>query len=196
MRTFIALLCLLMIQIPPVEGAEIIQEKNTVMGCHFRIEGEIKRGDGERIEAFIRNFDNDVFYIGEGARLSNRYGAWHYKRICLNSPGGSLSETIIIAKAIYGVWGTAVSANNTCESACSLIFMAGSFAPEDDRGIIASRILHPRGRLGFHAPSLIIEEGNYSAGTVSRAYNVALQGIWQIYDISGFIKFHPHLSAR
>jgi hypothetical protein len=193
MKTIIALLCLLMIPVLPVEGAEIIQEKNTIMGCHFRIEGEINRGDGERIETFIQNFDNDVFYTGEGARLSNKYGSSHFKRICLNSPGGSLSEAIIIAKAIYGEWGTAVSANNTCESACSLIFMAGSFAPEDDRGIIANRILHPLGRLGFHAPKLTIEEGNYSAGTVSKAYNIALQGIWQIYDISGFIKFPPSL---
>ena len=193
MRKIVTLLCLLLIQIQSVESAEIIQEQNTAMGCHFRIEGEIKRGDGARIENFVRNFNYDVFYSGKLSKLSNEYGSSHFKRICLNSPGGSLSEAIVIAKAIYGKWGTAVSANTTCESACSLIFMAGSFAPEDDRGIIADRILHPLGRLGFHAPKLTIEEGNYSAGTVSKAYNIALQGIWQIYDISGFIKFPPSL---
>ena len=193
MRTIIALLCLLMVPVLPVKGAEIIQEKNTIMGCHFRIEGEIKRGDGARIEAFVRNFDYSVFYTGEYSRFSTKSGVSHFKRICLNSPGGPLSEAIVIAKAIFGKWGTAVSANTTCESACSLIFMAGSFLPEDDRGIIADRVLHPLGRLGFHAPKLTIEEGNYSADTVSKAYNIALQGIWQIYDISGFIKFPPSL---
>ena len=70
MRTIIALLCLVMIPVLPVEGAEIVQEKNTIMGCHFRIEGEIIRGDGARIEAFVRNFDYSVFYTGEYSKFS------------------------------------------------------------------------------------------------------------------------------
>lgn len=72
----------------------------------------------------------------------------------LDSPGGSLPEGIELAKVIreYAVR-TLVPDGARCESACAVAFMAGKTIALDGKPI-PLRELHPRGRLGFHAPSL------------------------------------------
>ena len=178
-RTLIFTFLLMLAITTTATSAQFSIESNRTMGCAVSLTGMIQKGDAARFADFVEHAKQE---------LENASG-----RICLNSPGGSLSEAIKIARLIYSDWGTAVGANHVCESACSIIFMAGSSAPADDRGVIADRVLHPLGKLGFHAPSLVIGEGNYSSTTVSNAYNVALRGMGQLYDISGFIKFPPSL---
>lgn len=175
-------------------SAEISYQQDPIMGCFITLKGEIRKGDAEKFDIF-QTKANEVFssLTPEGFSVGHNNDIKIKKRLCLESPGGSLSEAVKIAKIIYGNWGTAVGKGKTCESACSVIFMAGSVSPEDDRGTIAQRILHPLGRLGFHAPSLRIAEGEYSANTVSKAYDIALKGIGQIYAIAGYIKFPPSL---
>ncbi len=176
------------------KGAELSYQQDPIMGCFLTLKGEIKKGDASTIGLRLTQAQ-EVFSSSTPLTFSLGYNndVRIKKRICLDSPGGSLSEAIKIAKLIYTNWGTAVGKGNICESACSVIFMAGSVSPEDDRGPIAQRILHPMGKLGFHAPSLQISEGEYSAESVSNAYNIALKGIGQIYDIAGFIKFPSSL---
>jgi hypothetical protein len=74
--------------------------------------------------------------------------------------------------------GTAVGANMICKSACALAFMGGSTASAGIEGSDdTDRVLHPRGLLGFHAPSLDVPEGQYDEATVAKAYWVALQAL-------------------
>ena len=72
--------------------------------------------------------------------------------ICLNSPGGVLSEALRMAADLhrYGI-GTVVDDGNICLSACALMFMMGT---EDWEIVRPSRKMHVTARLGFHRPEL------------------------------------------
>ncbi len=174
-------------------AAELSYTRDRVMGCYVSLDGQIENGDVEKFKPFLAAALQSFRKLPTYDSNLGHPDAVYSQRICLNSPGGSLPEGIRIAKLIYGEWGTAVARGKTCESACSVVFMAGSRSPEDDRGIIADRTIHPLARLGFHAPSLGIAEGSYSADVVSKAYAVALAGMGQLYDIAGFIKFPASL---
>lgn len=124
--------------------------------CTHRFTGSLENGDAALFEAIAT--DNENFAM-----------------LCLDSPGGSFGEAIRIAKLFSDKnIGTRIEAGATCESACALIFMAGRHVSNQTENITRLRILHPQGRLGFHAPALVIPEGAYQAETVNRAYNVAL----------------------
>ena len=124
--------------------------------CTHRFTGPIENGDAAAFEAIPTDDEN-------------------YAMLCLDSPGGSFGEAIRIAKIFSGKnIGTRIDAGATCESACALIFMSGRHVSSQTENITRLRILHPQGKLGFHAPELVIPEGAYQAETVNRAYNVAL----------------------
>lgn len=102
--------------------------------------------------------------------------------ICLDSPGGALLEGIAIAEHLRDVGiGTRLEDGATCESACSVIFMSGTYFAEGEdledweRGRQPWRSLHPTARLGFHAPRLTVEAGQYNEETVTLAYDIALK---------------------
>ena len=111
-------------------------------------------------------------------------------RICLDSPGGRLSEAISIADTLAFSYragnyparmiGTAIPDGARCESACAFIFMAGGF--QDYIAATANirepdRVLHVNGRLGFHAPGLRVPDGAYTEAGVNRAFATAVRSI-------------------
>ncbi|MGI9478641.1 MAG: hypothetical protein ACR2PI_18205 [Hyphomicrobiaceae bacterium] len=97
--------------------------------------------------------------------------------VCLNSPGGSFVEAVKIAAYFkQSAVSTKIEAGARCESACALIFMAGSYYMHSV-GHFHWRVLHPAGKLGFHAPKLLVKDGGYVAGAVEKAYDLALQTI-------------------
>lgn len=156
---------------------EVSFVEENVFNCGVEITGVIQNGDlailKPALEKLKEKYPGDLF---EG-NLDN----WNHKRICLDSPCGSLSEALRIVEFLREGWATAVPAGAECESACAVVFLGGS---REDIGAIPDRILHPLGKLGFHAPSLNIPEGGYSARDVKAAYNVEIQAIGRLLDIA------------
>jgi hypothetical protein len=143
----------------PLLGAE--WDRRTEHDCHFRLTGPIENGDLEKLKKIEPLEGNN--YLPRGRIL------------CLDSPGGSFAEAIrfidYFQEAVRGTW---IEAGNRCESACALIFMAGSIF-EFEAGEYPWRRMHPTAKLGFHSPDLTVGEGNYDAGTVKQAYAIALK---------------------
>lgn len=87
-------------------------------GCQIIINGVIANGDFDKIRSI---FDTGITFDPSGGEIGAS-GPF----ICMDSPGGSLSEAIKIAAFIKDRSMTVVLPNARCESACSIIFMAGS----------------------------------------------------------------------
>lgn len=146
--------------------------------CKFLMEGTIEKGDAEKLRRVI-----DTQKIKMYPTPNNGYP----DRLCLNSPGGNLLEAIKMAQMFARKGGTAVRANERCESSCAILFMSGSFIGEDGIFQGVDRIIHPTAKLGFHSPSLEIPEGNYEKAAVDKAYKIALAGAARINGISNSI---------
>lgn len=124
--------------------------------CNFRIEGRIQTGLLDEIK---KKFSKE--YIGRDL-------------VCLDSPGGSFPEALRIADFFKSKpVATKIEAGARCESACALMFMAGNFSYFEG-GKSAWRVLHPRGRLGFHAPHLPLRAESYPKEEVENAWNISL----------------------
>ena len=142
-----------------------IQDSDPTIACTHRVTGTFNPGDGDRIAAAL---------TGSIDRWRNQdlYGV---SVICLDSPGGSIAEALKLADVLRNeAIGTRLEAGTRCESACALLFMAGSFYAHES-GLYKWRIMHPTARLGFHAPSLQVRDGQYSAETVTRSYALAME---------------------
>ncbi|MGP6089129.1 hypothetical protein [Antarctobacter jejuensis] len=142
------------------------------MGCLIRIDGPISAGDADSLAALLAEVPEPT------PETPSRVG----RRVCLNSTGGDLAESVHMGDMIAARFmGTAVPDAATCESACALMFLAGRYAPSGaDAGFVPDRILHPRGRLGFHAPPLLVEDRSYQKDEVNRAYSSALSSMGEI----------------
>ncbi|WP_417209967.1 hypothetical protein [Antarctobacter sp.] len=169
-------LCLFALFALPVRAADLqvigltnnafdIQTADPTIPCTHRITGQFATGDSDRMTRTLRNSI-------QGWRSQGQYGV---AVICLNSPGGAISEALKLAAVLRedGI-GTKLEARATCESACALLFMAGSFFAHES-GLYKWRVMHPTARLGFHAPSLQVNRGQYSDETVTRAYGLAME---------------------
>lgn len=106
---------------PHCHAAEIVGEARKDGGALIFISGEIVAGD----DATFRE-------------LSVRYPE---ALVGLDSGGGSITPALEIGRLIrLRGYGTAVTSDSKCTSACALIWLAGT-----------PRFLQPGGRLGFHA---------------------------------------------
>lgn len=154
------------------QAATIQRYSDPVMGCTALLSGVIEEGDAEHLGNIISQ---------------TNFGG--YNRLCLDSSGGSLEEGLRIARLIQNshYWGTAIASGHVCESACSIIFLAGG---DTEGGYSRVRpVMHPHATLGLHAPSLNIPDGEYSEEIVSRAYEVALEAM---RDITLFRSNNPN----
>lgn len=144
-----------------------IQDADPALPCTHHLTGEIASGDGARVVTALRASLDEW-------RENDTYGQ---PVLCLDSAGGALAEALKIADVLRDEFvGTKLEAGARCESACAMIFMAGSFHAHES-GAYKWRILHPTARLGFHAPSLQVPGGNYDAATVTKSYGLALETI-------------------
>jgi hypothetical protein len=145
--------------------------------CAFKLEGEIIRGDNDRLSSLIAHSHLDP--------LDERTGT-----LCLRSPGGSLAEALKIAETIYNSdMSTLVADGSRCFSACAIIFMAG-VVPEH---AVPYRKLSAGGVLGFHAPSLSVTEGKYSKEEVEDFADAMRQAI---LGLVRFSEKHTQLSGN
>jgi hypothetical protein len=189
---FLVALVLSLIWSGATKAATIEKIMMPEMGCDILVSGTIASGDAATLRSALSASDQE---IGEemdypiltapmiGMRPPGR------ARVCFNSNGGSFVEGLEIAKLLIEYRkGSAVGANMICESACALAFMGGSTSVS---GIESSddtdRVLHPRGLLGFHAPSLVVPNGQYDETTVSQAYNVALAALRALSETKNIV---------
>lgn len=142
------------------------------------MEGIIEKGDADKLKRVM-----ETQKIKTYPAPNNGYP----DRLCLNSPGGNLLEAIKMAEIYARNGGTAVRAKERCESACAILFMAGSFIGEEGIFLGVDRIIHPTAKLGFHAPSLEIADGIYERSIVEKAYKIAIAGAAEINRISNEI---------
>lgn len=156
------------------QSAEISFRTDTSTGCTIHLKGLITEGDSENLKKiYIENItsNSSITQFGVGAR------------ICLDSPGGSLVEAFKIFDFLTS--GTAnaftyVPKGASCESACAIAFLAGGAGYY---GSSPARAIHPKAKLGFHSPDLVIPDGNYNKAQVSKAYSIALETISRLIKL-------------
>ena len=140
-------------------AANVERVQGSSIGCTVKLTGTIVDGDAEKV--------NSVLAETEGP-----------ERVCFDSPGGSYLEGLEIAKVNKAP--TGVDEGNRCESACFLAFMSGLTDRTEDRPFLADRVMHPRAKVGFHAPSLNVDSGSFSSDELNKAYQIALQSIAEL----------------
>lgn len=184
-------------------SADFIPGGDETLDCKLTLQGTITSGDADRFVEAIRThvLAEPVQDTGEGPAP---------RRICLDSPGGSLAEAIRMADVLLGrrseadyseffhmrSIGTVVPADATCHSACAVLFMAGGRETETVGGRVPNRILHARGSLGFHAPGIRVGDGQYSKESVDAAFRVAVLSMRSLSDRQAEMTFPPSLMAR
>ena len=134
--------------------------------CLATLKGPIQKGDAAKIAAL--NFERPADWP------DFEDGSWLV--LCLDSPGGSLTEGLKIAEIFRGErYGTYIGDGQSCLSACALIFMFGT-AFQHESNALTNRTLHVGGTLGFHQPDLPLDAGrDYSIDDVRAAYDSAIQ---------------------
>lgn len=192
----------LLFAINPLQAAEFTLTPNHPDGCTFQMTGQIENGDLERFKSFAKS---EIRPLGLNANgdVTEPFGQTR-PFMCMDSVGGSLGEALRIGdflhsddsvleeEAAYGLQSMATVVPNgaRCESACAVLFMAGQIS-EGDFGRSSNRYLHIGGKLGFHAPSLVVQNGQYTEESVNQAFAVAIDSIGQLmkrrwdWDISG-----------
>lgn len=165
----------------PVRGAEFSLADHhyvseTLTSATVKVEGKIVSGDYLRLWKLLSAFPGF------------EHGFWDDSTVLsLNSPGGDFPEGLRIGSLIRqkGV-GTRVPEGAECYSSCALIFMHGTVSADGESYL--NRKLHPSGRLGFHAPYLVLRDDTaISREMVAASYAVALQDVASLIESAGTI---------
>jgi len=158
-------------------AADITAKSWEATGSNFSrltisIIGPIEKGDAKKVAELVKNDGNQAF------------DDWHDRVAVLDSPGGSFEEAIALMKLFRKeAISTYVPENARCLSACALVFMAGT--DTSVYFLTNNRVLHPKGQLGFHAPSLDFPndiEVPGSSRLLNQTYASALRSIAQVVD--------------
>ncbi len=175
-------------------AAEVVFEgvKDGQVGpeARFRLEGDIVEGDSGRVAEALRKAD-----------VSPQQDPWRRIVIALNSSGGEFHEGIDLA-IIFRRLGlaTVIRSGDACYSACAIAFLGGVDLPKDPTPVgendplpsqKPSRSLEKDARLGFHAPYLVVPDGNYEAGLVQDAYRAAVLGIARLVSLADRLYIVP-----
>ncbi len=165
--------------------------------CTLLYEGGVHRGDLQKFHALF-GYDGENYYnsLPDGARL------------CLNSPGGNLYESLVIVdflRAAFADLQTYVADGDLCASACSNLFLSGAHTFEGESyETIAMRAIAPTARLGVHAPRIVLPDDGetYDAEEVAAVYDEAIRDssllfeFAQMVDDEGTPYLTPYLYAR
>lgn len=135
--------------------------------CDWEFSGVIEKGDAEKIR--------QIPWSMRGLSL------------CLNSPGGSLSEGLAMFEAIWAKnLTTAVMPGARCESACAVAYLGGSLVDQGtDLTRHVERTLWLGGKLGFHGPGLNLANGQtYTNDDVGKAFQIAIATSARLFEIN------------
>ncbi|WP_417209003.1 hypothetical protein [Antarctobacter sp.] len=149
-------------------------QTDPALGCSLKVSGQIQSGDADALLALLQS---------ETAKVDNFPSPRTDSQVvlCLESPGGSFAEAIAMAHVIYdNAVTTRVDPGAECLSACAVAFMGGNLDTRSGQGWKSSRYVHPTSRLGFHAPALVLPEGQFTRDDVQTAYGIAIQAVGMI----------------
>lgn len=159
----LALLVVLTTTSNAAEAADVsrLQDRH----CDLTLSGQIDAGDAISIGSELKRLDKT------------------YKRLCLDSQGGSFDEAINIIKLIMEETNiyTVIRPGAECYSACSLVFMFGNHN-EGDAMISPHRELSVRGKLGFHTPHIDPAIDIRSAELSAKAYRAGIKAIGRLLE--------------
>lgn len=163
-------------------AADLVRGGNDYMGCIATLSGPIVKGDADKLATLLPQLQRDIdaeYAKQQGVEPNDSFSVgFQTNRLCLNSPGGSLAEAIRMGDVLHDqALGTAVPRDASCESACAVLFLAGTEQLTGDGLLGPNRVIHATARLGFHAPSLVVPDNTYSKTQVERAYNIAIAGL-------------------
>lgn len=200
----IAMLVILATAVPAATLETEITPEMAEMGCTARLSGQILAGDLERIRPYLETdlglsgrlypgAEEDIAWRNFSPALTWGFPGMFVHRLCLDSPGGSLTEALRIADVIRatpfgdgsigGGIPTAIARGDTCDGACALLFFAGRFVLfEGDANYETGPdfILHPMGGLGLHAPSPGPDAATGSSGHSRDTWRAAMATVAQI----------------
>lgn len=144
-------------------------------GCFYELSGIIRGGDEETFARLV-----NATWSGAGAGMTEDNAD---TALCLDSRGGHFVAASAISQILYekGI-ATRVRAGSDCQSACSVVFMAGRVRGAEGEG--PRRILDVGGALGFHAPFVELQGDADFKGQNVMEYVVKHNTM-----ISDFIKF-------
>ncbi len=142
--------------------------------CSLRLDGPIEKGDAAAVEQRL---------AADTGKVSNYPSHLPQEQyvVCLSGPGGNYLEGIALARLFsrFDVT-TRVEDGKSCLSACAIAFLGGRYNSRSGEGFSASRLLSPDSRLGFHAPQLVVADGDYSRDQVLASYTIALDAISEL----------------
>jgi hypothetical protein len=172
-------------------AATIERRVDPEMGCAVHVSGPLFPGDTDQLISILQSNPVDA----RDAELSSRPMSHQTSnlgiRICFDSPGGSFSEALAMARYIQSEGlGTAIPSGARCESACAIAFMAGVSFYFVDQSRGSNRAMHITARLGFHAPALMVPDVVYDASQISSAYSLSLLSLVEVIDIFGLQELH------
>jgi hypothetical protein len=161
--TLLATLCALCW---PSAAAEIWRD-----GARIHLSGPIRAGDVQRLLDLHPEM-NEV--------------------VSLSSNGGDFQEGLRLARIFSDTYlQTVVEADNACLSSCAFAFLGGTFQSGEDGAIFPGRSIAPTARLGFHAPYLNLENGEYSKMLVEGAYDRATASIVDAVQAADVMQIEP-----
>lgn len=164
MKVFVFTFFSLMVTTAMATAGQLTSENNAF--CQWKFTGQIEKGDADLIDK-----------IPTGTIPT---------RLCLDSPGGSLSEGLKLFNIIWeGNLTTAVLPGDRCESACAIAFLAGSTLEGTDVTRQMDRIMWVGSRLGFHGPSLGLQsDQTYQDQHLNTAFKTALNAAARLFEVN------------
>ena len=145
--------------------------------CILRLEGAIETGDFEKLkslsELHFPKYTADELETGK-------------QQLCLNSPGGLINESKLIAAYVYefGI-GTVVAENDYCYSACAIVFMMGMARASESEDVYINRKMHYTAKIGFHRPYLIIRDPiSANARDIEISFDLAYKSVMELLIVA------------
>lgn len=119
--------------------------------------------------------------------------------VCLSGPGGSYAEGRRIANFLFdNGFGTRVTAQSECLSACAFVFLAGRNKGDEVDGV--NRNMHFTSVVGFHAPYYVPRDGAVMSADeirdLNRLWNLVFADMLRFYSWRSFSSYAPSLSMQ
>ncbi|MBU0498697.1 MAG: hypothetical protein KJ558_05880 [Gammaproteobacteria bacterium] len=149
---------------------------------HVLLRGEIEPGDLAKLRVVL---PDEAYNINELATLH------------LDSQGGNYVEALKISEFLLdAAIGTRIDENAECYSACAIVFMAGNYHGGSADLYSIDRVLHIKGKLGFHAPYLKTDQAAPDHATLDAAHMAGVQAINKLIKIMGARHYHGMRAIR
>jgi ATP-dependent protease ClpP protease subunit len=162
----------------PALAATLTASKTAL--CDYTLSGVIEPGDAAKLQKALaaHKASSAVDLVS-----AEHHGYGSFPRICLRSDGGSFNEALKIIDAIAQARSvvTMVEANQSCFSACALIFLAGQYGGGDGY-LQPMRFMHVTAKIGFHAPAISAGSQNFDAKTAEQFYRGGVQAIAKLLE--------------